>query len=53
MKVADSITCTNFAVHCANPGDRVFFGLQGAGDLFMIDETCEQFMKFHADWSTL
>ena len=41
MKVADSIVCDNYEVHCANPGDRIFFGLQGAGDLFMIDKTCE------------
>ena len=27
MKVADSIVCKDYEVHCASPGDRIFFGL--------------------------
>jgi len=27
QKVADSIVCTDFEAHCAEPGDRIFFAL--------------------------
>lgn len=32
MKVADSITCKDFEINCADGNDRVVFSIQGAGD---------------------
>ena len=44
MKVADSINCSRFEVTCAEKDDIVIFQIQGAGDMFTIEETCGNFL---------
>lgn len=53
MKVADSLVCTNFEANCADGNDRILFAIQGAGDQFIIDKTCKDFLNGYANWAEL
>ena len=44
-KVADMIMFENFVVYCTDATDRINLKLQGAGEIFTIDTTCEEFMS--------
>jgi len=49
-KVADTIACNNYVVHCIDPNDRILFSIQGAGDIYVIDQTCREFMANYQNW---
>jgi hypothetical protein len=53
MKVADSLVCENFEANCADGNDRILFAIQGAGDQFIIDMKCKEFLAGNEDWSDL
>ena len=44
-KVADRIEFEDFAVYCTDKNDRINLKLQGAGEIFTIDASCEEFMQ--------
>ena len=53
MKVADSLICYDFEANCADGNDRILFAIQGAGDQFIIDEKCKDFLAGYEDWGDL
>ena len=54
MKVADSITCVDFETNCADANDKILFAVQGAGDQFVIDMSCKDFLaQGNENWSDL
>jgi len=53
MKVADSVVCDDFISYCAEPDDKILFALQGAGDMFLIDTTCRDFLAPYTNWDNL
>lgn len=53
MKVADTVTCTDFVAHCTGPDDRITLAIQGAGDVFYLDQRCSDFFAKDADWGQL
>lgn len=44
-KVADTIDCKNFYVFCTAPEQKINLAIQGAGEIYTIDETCDSFMR--------
>lgn len=53
MKVADTVTCDNFVAYCTGPNDRITLTVQGAGSVFLIDQTCKDFFANDEDWNAL
>lgn len=49
-KVADTLSCTDYVVHCTDPNHRILFSVQGAGDIYVVDQTCSQFLSEYQNW---
>ena len=45
VMIADSIACENTVLYCTSKTDKVFFSVQGAGEMYRIDKTCEELLK--------
>ena len=43
--IADSTSCDNTSIYCESKDDKVFFSIQGAGEIYRIESTCEEFLK--------
>jgi len=52
-KVADTIVCTDYTVHCTDPNDRIMFNVQGSGEIYTIDKKCWEFMEEYQNWGEL
>jgi len=53
MKVADTVVCTGYVAHCTGPDDRITLAIQGAGDIFYLDQKCKEFFSADEDWTQL
>jgi len=52
-KIADTIECNDYAVHCTDPNDRIMFSVQGAGDIYVVDQKCSEFMTNYQNWNEI
>jgi len=44
-KVADTIQCNDFYVYCTSADQMINIAVQGAGEIYTIEQTCERFMR--------
>ena len=53
MKVADTVVCKDYVAHCTGPDDKITLAIQGAGDIFYLDQKCSDFFAADEDWVKL
>jgi hypothetical protein len=48
-KVADTVVCKDYFIYCTDKSDRVSLKIKGAGEIWSIDENCEDFLAKYSD----
>jgi len=52
-KVADTLQCSDYVVHCTDANQRILFSVQGAGEIYVIDQTCSEFLGSQQNWGEI